>query len=792
MPRITRSALFPALLLAIAAAPLASQTVRGTLLDPATGGGVRGATVLLLEPGGREASSAVTGPAGEFMLHAGHGGRFTLRADRIGYRATVTPAFDLSVGETVSRRLAAGAERVGLEMIAVTARSRCQVRPGAGNAAGTAQVWEEARKALQVARTTSRERVYRFALRRYRRALDPRTGAVKREETRPVSGWSGDPFVAAPPAVLADSGWARLEGDTSVYFAPDAAALLSDPFQDAHCFRLVDAPAEHPGWIGVAFEPVRQGRVPDVKGVMWVDRQTSELQTVDFRYTGLPGGRRAEDASSGTIQFRRLPGGSWIVTRWRIRMPQVAFTRIEPGGALGPDLTHASLRGLVEEGGEVTSVVMAGGQPVPLTGGATLVGVVFDSTRSAPLGGATVTLQGTSYRAVTDGAGRYELRDLPEGTYAAAFASPRLDTLGYGPEPRAVTLSSGASARADLAVPPLSRVLAAACADSAGAGGGAPLVGMVRPAGGEAPVQGAAVTAWWTAAGDTVTVRRTALADYRGVYRFCSVPAGVPVHVGAAGAGAGPAVVEVKLAAGVPAQQDLMVVRRAPEAPEASRVGVGSDLATVWGRVLAAGSGAPVAGATVRLGPDLPPATTDRTGRFRIDRVRPGAYDVVVTALTLGERRTQAEVPRGGLDLELRLPSRAAVGVALAPVVVTARTLSPVEVMRRTTGSRVEIMTRQDLASGVGAPNVQNVLRARIPAVKVFDVYYPSTSMVEYVRVVYHDRDVAVYLDDVRLDPRDFAYLSPDRIEAMEFFPEGYRAYGEGAMQPVLLMHSRK
>jgi hypothetical protein len=781
----------PALLFA-AAFPLAAQTVRGTLVDPAAGAGVRGATVLLLEPGGHEASSAVTGAAGEFVLHAGHGGRFTIRAERIGYASTITPPFELSVGQTVSRQLAASGERVGLEGLTVTSRSRCQVRPG--TAAGTARVWEEARKALQVARATSREHVYRFALRRYRRQLDPRTEAVRHEEARPVAGWSGDPFIGAPPAVLADSGWARVDGDTSLYFAPDANALLSDQFQDGHCFRLVDAPQEHPGWIGVAFEPVRQRSSADVKGVVWVDRQTSELQSVEFRYTGLPGGRRAEDASRGTIRFRRLPGGSWIVSSWRIRMPQVSITQIEAGGGGAPDVTHAELRGLVEEGGEVTSVALAGGQPVPLTAGATLVGVVFDSTRSTPLAGATVSLQGTSYRAVADSAGRYDLRDLPDGTYGATFAAPRLDSLGYTPEARRVSLSAGAAERADLAIPPLARVLAAACSestDSAVAEGGAPLVGLVRAEGDAAPMQGAAVTAWWAAAGDTAPVRRTALADYRGVYRFCSVPAGVPVHVGAVGAGSGPAVVEVRLAAGVPAQQDLTVARRERPA-SVSLVGMGNDVATVWGRVLAAGSGAPVAGATVRLGPALPPATTDRAGRFRLERVQSGSYDVVVTAPEYGERRTRAEVPHGGLDLELRIPARSPGSVALAPVVVTAHPLTPVEVLRRTSGTRVEVVTREDLAHGVGAPNVQNVLRSKVPAIKVFDVFYPQTAMVEYVRVLYHDKDVAVYLDDVRMDPHDFAYLSPDRIEAMEFFPEGYRSYGEGAMQPVLLMHSRK
>ncbi|MDB4950415.1 MAG: hypothetical protein JWM27_3064, partial [Gemmatimonadetes bacterium] len=446
--------------LLLAAAPLAAQTVTGTLTDPSTGAGVRGATVVLLEPSGREASTAVTTASGAFSLHAAHGGRFTLRADRIGFHATTTPPFELAVGQTVRRALEASTQHVGLEALTVTSRTRCHVR--AGGADGTAAVWEEARKALAIARATSRQHVYRFSLRRYRRQLDPRTEAVQAELAHPVSGWSGDPFVAAAPRVLADSGYVNLGADTLVYYAPDAAALLSDEFQDGHCFRLQAAPPGHPGWIGVAFEPVRaRAGIADVSGVVWVDRQTSELQTLDFHYTGLPGGRRVDDASHGGIEFRRLPAGSWIVTRWRIRMPRVEMTHLHPGGGFLLDADRAALAGLIEEGGEVAAVTLPNGMPVPVHAGAVLAGTVFDSTRSAPLAGARVSLRGTDYAAAADSAGRFALRDVPDGTYEVTFAAPRLDSLHWAPPPVRVTLSAAAAARAELAVPRLARVLAA-------------------------------------------------------------------------------------------------------------------------------------------------------------------------------------------------------------------------------------------------------------------------------------------------------------------------------------------
>jgi hypothetical protein len=351
-----------ALLALLAGTTLAAQTVSGSLTDP-TSAGVRGATVLLVDASGREAASAVTGAAGDFTLRAGYGGRFTLRAERIGYTTTVSPPFDLAVGDTLRRDLVANARRVLLDAVVVTGRQRCEVRPGTG--ARTAEVWAEARKALTGTRASAGSRAYLFSLRRYRRSLDPRTEQVLREEVRPQEEWSGEPFFAVDPAVLVAQGFVRTEGDTTTFSAPDARVLLSDVFLDGHCFRLQEPPRDHPRWIGLSFEPVSsRRRVTDVRGVLWVDRATAELRSLEYRFTGLPGGARTEHLSRGTIGFARLPDGSWIIRRWQLRMPQVVMdpafrTPLSPEGS-------PVVASLVEEGGDVTSVTTRGGQPVPL------------------------------------------------------------------------------------------------------------------------------------------------------------------------------------------------------------------------------------------------------------------------------------------------------------------------------------------------------------------------------------------------------------------------------------------
>jgi hypothetical protein len=263
----------------------------------------------------------------------------------------------------MERTLTASGARIALEGVMVTGRQRCEVRPGTG--ARTAEVWEEARKALSGARASAVERAYLFDLRRYHRRLDPRTEAVLHEDASPQSGWSGDPFQAADPAALAERGYVQQARDTTSFFAPDEHVLLSDVFLDGHCFRLQEPPAGHPGWIGLAFEPVHgSGTRTDVRGVLWVDRATAELRSLEYRYTGLPGGARTELLSRGSIDFRRLPDGSWIVQRWRIRMPRMQMARTGTNPMV-LNMETSTLTALEEEGGEVVAVATRGGQPVP-------------------------------------------------------------------------------------------------------------------------------------------------------------------------------------------------------------------------------------------------------------------------------------------------------------------------------------------------------------------------------------------------------------------------------------------
>lgn len=695
MPR--RFLLLLALLLGIPAA-LSAQAVRGTLRSGGSGAPVPGAQVQLRDASGRVVASGVTDAAGGFLLRAPAAGGYTVSAERIGFARAVSPLLRLAVGETLEHRLEATPQGSSLEGIVVRGgeRARCRTMPPAGQPVHT--VWQAARGALQGTESAAREGLYRYTARVFERDIDPRSATVRAEQSGTRAGMSGTPFTTVPLERLAAKGYMEEDGDSLLFHAPDAAALLSDAFLEQHCFRLQAPPTGDEGTIGLAFEPVRARRLPDIEGVLWLDRASSELRRMEYRYTGLDSRRAAENAG-GELEFRRLPSGDWIVSRWRIRMPlmgvqQISVAQPMPGSEIRP-VQQWTLLGVREKGGELTQVARRDGSPVLAAAGARLAGMVYDSTRRAGLVGARVWLSGTEYAAQTDSAGRYELADLPEGRYTVSFGGARLDSLGYAPAPVSVTLARGATTQRDLAVPPPVRMLAAACsamgatgADSTAAGSGI-LVGVVRQGGTDAPLAGARVT---LAGGGRAMEVKT---DARGTYRFCGAPAGpVAVRVEAAGA-----LVRTTLQLeGGPVLQDFTVAPRVAAAAPRPGQAAGAR-AVVTGRVLNGAEGAPLAGATVVLGGGGT-ATTDAQGRFTVRGVVAGSQDVTVAHPAHGTRTVKAVVEGGMADLELRLGE----GMRLAVLVTTPYTLDPLRVeasRERRSLDAVGFYDRQRTANGV-------------------------------------------------------------------------------------------
>lgn len=436
-----------------------AQIVRGTIVDKSTGEPVPGVFVVLLDSAGRARGATLSDQKGFYAIRAPYEASFTLRAERIGHRSIATAAFALTAAQAHTVDIKVPVAAVALAPIDVKGTRRCELRAEQGRR--TAQLWEEARKALAVTQWVKTERPIRFEWRTYERELDPHSLEV-RTETNKHGMSSTSPYRAIPPDSLARYGFVQNYGPDLVYFGPDAEVLLSDIFLEQHCFRSVVGSGDAEGLIGLAFEPVRNRELRDIVGTLWLDEKTFELRHIEYRYTNLPRAYNLR-SSGGRTDFRRLSTGAWIVERWYIRMPIVA-TYDESSPALRTTRQALHVRALREEGGEIGRIVDAqASASVKLTKAGSVRGVVYDSVRGSPLPNATVYLSGTSYRATSDSTGSYTITDVPAGRYVIAFSHGVLDSLPAFPIPRPVEVQNHDTSQVALAIGSVTAQMQAKC-----------------------------------------------------------------------------------------------------------------------------------------------------------------------------------------------------------------------------------------------------------------------------------------------------------------------------------------
>lgn len=518
-----------------------AQAIAGKVLGKVDGAPVAGAIVTLLDSAGRSITAKLAEDGGSFDFTAPHAGSYAIRVERVGFRSTTTSPFLVRQGERADVPITIASDGISLRAVKVSADRRCVVRPQEGLA--TAELWNEARKALNATQLTqmaqaaarARRNPHRFAVRwrKFERDLEPRSLAVRSEELVEMEGETVTPFVSADPEVLARSGY--VDGDLSrgsTFFAPDATVLLSDRFLDTHCFRI-QAPEKgrRDDLIGLAFEPLRltnesgQRRV-EVGGVLWLDRASAELRYLEYGYVNLPFAADANRAG-GRLEFRPLPDGRWIVWRWYIRTP--ALERQQGAYTAQTSEWQTTIVRVREQGAELLEVMPAGTSRVSR---ASINGIVFDSLRGMPLAGARVFLSGTSHAAVTSADGSYAIESIPPGKYLVSVLAPRLDSLLLEPPARDVVLSAGDAKQIELALP-TPRTLSAQLCGEAMVDTASILVGFVRDTA-ETRASGASVRAEWTtisrlgtAALRTQPILVETTASSRGRYALCGIPAGV-------------------------------------------------------------------------------------------------------------------------------------------------------------------------------------------------------------------------------------------------------------------------
>ncbi len=423
--------------------PIAPQAVSGRVVASESGGPLPGAFLRLYDEDGRQRNAVLADSLGRFHVQAPRAGLYSVLAEFIGRETVEMGTVELREGLTVQWSPSMPPKPVEVEGVAVGTSSRCVHLSEEGSS--LAELWEEVKKALEVTAWTAAQRLYRYDLVTRRRELEIGTRRVMEEQSRQLTGLASEPFVSPPARDLVVGGFVRKGEAGASAYAPDARLFLSDIFLREYCFRLGQREA---GLLGLSFEPIRERRVSDISGVMWVDTTTAELRSVVFTYRKFP---EVSDSVGlgGRVVFARLPTGAWIVREWAVEVPIWADVG-RPGQI---DRWDQRLVGILEEAGEVLEVVAHDGDVVMVAERATVTGAVFDSIRGSPLSSALVRLRGTGYGALTGANGTFHLTQLPGGRYSLDITHPRLDSLGLSIDPVPVELVVGDTIRVNASVP---------------------------------------------------------------------------------------------------------------------------------------------------------------------------------------------------------------------------------------------------------------------------------------------------------------------------------------------------
>jgi hypothetical protein len=104
------------------AGPAAAQTLEGRVVDARTGQAVPQASVTVLGRTGRAVERARSDDAGNFAIRLEGSGTYRLRAERLGYRASVSDTVSVANREAVEVTLRVSPEELALEALTVTRR----------------------------------------------------------------------------------------------------------------------------------------------------------------------------------------------------------------------------------------------------------------------------------------------------------------------------------------------------------------------------------------------------------------------------------------------------------------------------------------------------------------------------------------------------------------------------------------------------------------------------------------------------------------------------------------------
>lgn len=309
------------------------------------GDSIPGVLVLAVDSLNFTQTSWITGESGVFRLTVPYPGKWTLRAERIGFGVTEKEVLvgdeDLS-GISIEMLTVP----VVIEGVEVSVGKRC---PGASASPGVAELWREARSVLTSVRRTQTAGASQFEVSFHRR--DYRLGGfdpefLHHESTDTVVATGMVPMRSASPEFLASQGFIVLTDDTASYYAPDADVLLSDEFLTGHCFRREEREEGGP-WVGLGFDPIDPTAL-DIRGTFWLPTSPEVWPFIEFTWTNHPWDlkevlspvsrglsvepARLEGRVGGRVELSFVEGIGWIVHRWWMRWPVPIHLKSDWGG----------------------------------------------------------------------------------------------------------------------------------------------------------------------------------------------------------------------------------------------------------------------------------------------------------------------------------------------------------------------------------------------------------------------------------------------------------------------------
>lgn len=524
-----------------------AQIIDGMVVDSASRAPVAGTLVSLVDNEGRDLQRFLVDAGGTFrFLLAGQPGTYSLRAERLGMATKSVGALDVGAADTVTVQIVLPQRPIALTGIETSGERRCELPAALGEA--THRVWEEARKVLQAVSAADAAGRYVYDLERHVRELEPGSLKIRSETRKRSQSMDERPIRSHPVERLVSEGW--VIGDEAGYrfFAPDAHTLLSEPFLATHCLRLRGRDESRPDLVGLEFRPIRrQPSHTDIEGILWLSRETGQLEWLDFDYRSLPGlaAEHRSDQIGGRVEFLGVPDGGWIVSKWHIRMPRMIEERDPLFGG-----RRARLGGITEEGGRVVRTLRRNtGRVTYAEQGGALVGVVAGGAA-----GDRVAVVGVGIEVALDEAGGFAITGLPEGRYQLAHVRPGLQGLDLEYVAADAQVLVGDTAVVRIEAPSRHQVLAAACQVEEWDPATGVLLGDVSRAGAPSQMlEGVEVVAEWVVVRDIAvrlsaeTRREKAMTDRLGRFRICGVPAGGHTIVVTARSGAARATGEVVL-----------------------------------------------------------------------------------------------------------------------------------------------------------------------------------------------------------------------------------------------------